>query len=101
MPNSLDGMGKKATNAIAILTLVGMIVGFLDIRHAKSEDFKKVADQLVLDRMERYEEKVEETENAIARLQAKHKLDEWEKLHLQQLRDRKARYLRKVNRQPR
>ncbi len=94
----IDMMSATAVKLIAIAALFSGSIGFLDYRHAKASDFKSLMSTRVMERVERYEEKVEETEDAINRIKVQHNLDDSQLLHLNQLNDRKAKYLRKIER---
>jgi len=90
----LEALGSKAAAILSILILLGTVVGFLDIRHAKAADVEILMSMMKSSEGQRYEQKIEEIEDTIGRLQAKSELSNWEKLHLTQLKNRKARYLR-------
>lgn len=92
----VEALGSKAAAITSILVLVGMVIGFLDVRHAKAAEYRELKHELTAMQRDRYEEKIEEIEDSISRLEAQEKLSDWEKLHLSQLRDRKQRYLRRL-----
>jgi len=93
----LDLLSGFAVKITAILVLLGGTVGFLDTRHAKASDFAQLVSVRYVERVERFEEKIQETEDAINRIKIRSELTDSEKLHLNQLSDRKAKYLRKLH----
>ena len=96
MPNSLDGIGKKATNITAILILMGIVVGFLDVRHAKSADFKALKTSFQAKHIQLIEDNISDIEDEIDIIQSEDALTNRDKTKVSKLRNRKAKYLRRL-----
>lgn len=92
----LDLLGGLAVKVMAVVAVLAGTVGFLDTRHAKASDYAQLVSVRYVERVERFEDKIEETEDAINRLKIMTTPSDSEKLHLNQLSDRKAKYLRKL-----
>lgn len=98
--NQLEKLGSKATAIISILTLVGMTIGFLDIRHAKSSEFEAFKRTYTEVAVDRYEEKIEELEQDIIRIKSmpEPNVSNQDRVRLIQLSKRREKYLRKLER---
>ena len=94
----IDVLSTTAVKLIAIATVIGGTLGALDSRHAKDSDFQGLIDRRKEVRIEYYEEEIKKVEDSIHRLKVIGTLSDSQKLHINQLDDRKSAYLRKIER---
>ena len=94
----IDLLGATAVKIIAIATLVGGTVGVMDNRHAKASDYSNLVNERKIERIEYYEDEINKAEDTINRIKVLGELNDYQKLHINQLTDRKAQYLRKIER---
>lgn len=92
----INTIGKNAASIVSILLLVGMIVTFLDIRHAKASDIDGIHERM--DRRDVFdtEDKIDEVEYKIAKLDRKPVLDEVELYDLSILMKKKEKLVRRL-----
>ena len=94
----IDALSSTAVKLIAIASVFGGTLGVLDARHAKASDFKAYILSQELKYTDQIEEDVKDVEDAISRLKVSGSLGDGQQLYLNQLIDKKARYLRKLKR---
>ena len=94
----IDLLGATSVKLIAIATVITATLGTLDTRHAKASDFQRLLDSGRIERIDNLEDDITKTEDSINRLKVSGALSDSQKLYLNQLSDRKAKYLRKLKR---
>ena len=92
----IETLGNKAAALAAVLSLMAMLVGFLDIRHAKAEDLDAMGTLVRGAQLDGYEQKIEALDDEIAELESQDAFDARDKRRLSQLRARRDKYLRKI-----
>ena len=92
----IDTIGKKAASIVSILLLVGMVVTFLDIRHAKASDIDGIHDRM--DRRDVFdtEDKIDDVDNAISKLDRIPVLSEVQMSDLSNLMRKKEKLVRRL-----
>jgi hypothetical protein len=95
----LEWLGGRAASIISILAVLGITVGFLDARHEKAGASARIMDYLKAQQIESYEAEISKAEAALQRLQVDGGDTERDKLYKTQLKDRKAEYIRKLERE--
>jgi len=100
MPTPIEVLNHKITLAIGVITLVGMGLAVMDSRHASASDLQGLTQMILDDRIEDLEYKIEDVEDAIARIMREPTVDRapWTDQELHDLENLKERYLRKLNR---
>jgi len=100
MATALEIMNHRVTLAVGVLVLVGAGLGFMDARHASAEDVKQLTLMIAEDRIEELEFKIEDIEDKSIRLLAiqAEDIEPRDVQEMESLANRKARYIRKLNR---
>ena len=96
--NILDVISTTSVKLAAVLTVIASAGGVVESRYAKATDFERLIDVRKFERIEYYEDEITKSEDAINRLRVIQDLSDSQKLHINQLNDRKAAYLRKIQR---
>ena len=95
----LNWLGGQAASLLSILAILGITVGVLDDRHEKAGEIAKVMTYLKAKAIEDYEAEISKAEAALQRLQVDGGDTERDQLYKIQLQDRKAEYIRKLERE--
>jgi hypothetical protein len=104
MPTTLEIINHRITLMLGTLALVGIGLGFMDARHASASDVQavanivqKLAETIQGDRIGELEYKIEDIESQISRAESLPVATRPEQ-HIKDLRNKKARYIRKLDR---
>ncbi len=92
----IDTIGKKAASIASILILMGLILGFLDVRHAKASDVAGIYDRMDRQAIDDTEDKIDDVEDEIAELDRKPVLDEVEMYRLSKMMKKKSKLVRRL-----
>ncbi len=94
MPMTTATISKGLAAAVASLSLLAAY----DSTLVHASDFKALTNLVIEDRIDRLEESIEELENDIAVLESRTDLKPFERQTLIKMKNRKAKYLRKLSR---
>lgn len=100
MSTTIEILNHRLTAAMAVLAIVGAGLAFMDSRHASAMDVQQLTDMIYDDRIEELEYKIEDIEAMIRRISMVPIAERtiWASQELINLNNKKARYIRKLER---
>ena len=93
---TLNGMGKSAVSVVAIAAMATLFLNMADSRYAMASDFKSLRVSFHVKQIQLIEDDISIIEDDIAIIESEDKLTNREKTKVSKLKNRKAKYLRRL-----